>query len=117
MGQSRCDPIFPEVLKSIWHYRFFGLAREAVTEFGLRDLEGNRPVEPRITGAEDLAHATFADGGFDEVGADALARGHQSTKDTAWVQPGKLLRAVDIEQVSDTVPSTPSRRHTLVTPH
>ncbi len=67
-------------------------AREAVTEFGLRDLEGNRPVEPRITGAEDLAHATLADGGFDEVGADALARGHQSIKDTARHQPGKLLR-------------------------
>ena len=94
MGQSRCDPIFPEVLKSIWHYRFFGLAREAVTEFGLRDLEGNRPVEPRITGAERPRPCH-------------LRR----------VQPGKLLRAVDIEKVSDTVPSTPSRRHTLVTPH
>src|SRR5262249_1653596 len=40
-----------------------------------QDLEGDVAAEPRVTGAEDLAHTARADGTDDFVGADARAGG------------------------------------------
>ena len=56
-----------------------GLAREAVAEPPVDELDGDGPSETRIDGAKDFAHAALADFAFHLVGSEAsagLQRGH-----------------------------------------
>lgn len=50
-----------------------GFAFEALAEIGLGELDGDFAVEACVAGFVDNAHAAFADGGEDLVGADLVS--------------------------------------------
>ena len=53
------------------------LAGESFGELDVRQFDRDVSVQARIVGAIDLAHAAFADGRLDLVGAECVARGER----------------------------------------
>ena len=52
-----------------------GFAFKAVGELLRRDFDGDVAIEPRIAGLPYLAHAAFAEGRDDLIGAEAVCGG------------------------------------------